>query len=376
MSGIRAGLNRSWVVGAAELLRTVRDPHVLAYLVAPLALYPVLTWATMQWLESPAPDGAPTVAVQAPPALVQDLEDAGLALVEHRGAADVAVTTVHDELRWSVSVEVLRPRPRARRALRMVERALDETRAHRTAELLASRGVSVPVRHDVVYVPVQGEAHVTGRIVGIASAVAWVMAMLVGAVYPAIDVVVAERERNTAEALWVTPVPRWSLLIGKVGACAVLVGAVGVSHGVACAVTTSRLAGSLVVNQWPVMGTVAGMMVLPGVMATAGFIAVANVVLATFARTFKEGEMLGTIGVILGTVPCAVAAGALATGRAASLEVVPVASTVVALQRAGDGTLTMAGAASLLILHLCLIFGLLGLVGALRPGWAAPSRQS
>lgn len=142
--------------------------------------------------------------------------------------------------------------------------------------------------------------------------------------YVAIDTTAGERERRSMEPLLITPAPRLGLVVGKVLAAATF-GAAGVAltivaTGVALALAPLEQIGARV-DVSPLMGLVVFGTTAPLVLFAASF----QVLLASFARSFKEAQTLVSVSALLGMIP-----GMMLTlspfGREAWMMAVPVLS--------------------------------------------------
>lgn len=379
MSEIRAGLNRSVVVAGAELVRTLRDPHVMAYLVAPVALYPLLLWLGLQGASHLVVIGggeAPQVRVEAPLEVRQALRAEGLVVVRRDEEADLAVLS--GGKRGVITVHVDTSHEVARRGLAAVRRAVSALERKATERMVAEAGGAPPRWLDVVEEPVRGSGAVWRDRVATLVALLAVVAMWLSGLYPAIDVVVAEREHRTLEALWMAPVPRWALLVGKVAACTVLVAIVGVAHVVGAGLTLVRLATETAVELPALAPSVRGLWLgVPTWLATAGVVASAHVLVALSARSYKEGELAGTLLVLVGLVPCAGAAVRLLAQQPDGVMFLPLGGSVLVLQQALAGELTVGlalGGAALELLVMGALMGVLVRYGrASRGAWGSGS---
>lgn len=367
MSEIRVGLDRTWVVGASELLRTLRDPHVLAYLAAPLVMYPLLTWAASLWI-APAP--GLSVFVDGPPEVVASLEEAGVPLVDASSRRDVEVHVASDGMTWSVDIEVNTLESSVEREVSRIRRVLWRTRRSAVLAWLEQEGHPRPAMLAQARRP--GAPNRAARMASVGLGMVMVGAMLIAAVYPAIDMVVRERVGNTAETLLSTPVPRWSLWVGKAMACTVLTGGASLAHGGAVLLTLGRLTLTMPAHaEVPVLqpDPMQALLALPTLAATAMVVGTGMVFVIGHSRTFKGAEMLGTAATLAASVPVALAGVGLASEVLPASPWVPVGNAVLVVHRAALGELTEEAAVAATVVNLMIAVLALVLVARGPRAW-------
>ena len=154
---------------------------------------------------------------------------------------------------------------------------------------------------------VASQRQVGAFILGLMLPLFFVIAVAVGCFYPAIDATAGERERGTWETLMSTGANRLSVAAAKYGFVWSMGGAAGLLNLGVMAVTMKPLFGALpgggleaVVFRVP---WVAIPVIVMGAVLLGGFIAGGMLVLATFARTFKEGQAMVTPFFMLLVVP-------------------------------------------------------------------------
>ncbi len=350
-------MRRVLVIAASELSRILRDPMVIAFLVGPSVVYPMIVLGTFQFLmaedarherevvrlaiASDVPDALREAFAEPPFSARPLVADPEPALIE--GTLDVALTGQFDGPRWSVTLRHVAVFPRARRAVGKVEDALGALRKRRFEALVSddARGLA-DLDVDLEFVgPVQG---MLLRIGGLLLGAFAVVPMLFGALYPAVDAIGAEREHETLETLLVSAVPRRTWFFGKALACTTMT-VLGSLANVALLVLALLqvqllLAAGVLPNdillRWNGLSTLGGM---PALLATAWLIAATMLLAVSIGRTYKEGQVLGTTLMILPLVPASAAATAFEGEPAPELLVVPFANTIVAVQRGIVGDL-------------------------------------
>jgi len=123
----------------------------------------------------------------------------------------------------------------------------------------------------------------------------FVIMVAMGSIYPAVDAIAGERERNTWETLISTASNRTTIVTAKYLYVATMGGVAGVLNLTAMTATIgpifgpvfSRGGGFEVSLPWAALPLLAVAAVL-----LAGFVAAGMMILASFARTFKEGQAM------------------------------------------------------------------------------------
>lgn len=346
-----------WIV-VKELRETVRDPHVLLFLVFPIAAYPAILWGTLQiamadagWRETQSW----TIAAEGPERLVDALADgnnrvpypADEAAIDEAlrdGTLDLAVhtDTENDGLRWVALLKYDSGRPRSSAALHQAVERMRALRKERVKERAAERGLGEEDLEPLVWTAeIRGGAHaVMNWVATILVAFLLPTSLLMSGLYPAIDIVVGERERQTIETTMVSATPRLALAAGRLVTVLVFMGVGAAANLIGITLTASTLAIQLTAEAgaaW--IPPLTAWLALPALAGTAVFGAGFMLIALLPARTFKEGEMFGSVvlGVLLG--PLAAAVPPVLTGEAGGVAVwIPMANTSVALMSALDGS--------------------------------------
>ena len=162
------------------------------------------------------------MAIQGPAILVQAAEEAGLDVVEvgdaeavAAGELDLLVEGTEHEGRLEVELSHVSTRNASLKARDRYEDALEDTELS-LAEALA---VGVGTTAEALAPPEVEEedlappAEVTAFLLSRAVPAVMLVSLLLGAAYPAVEVVVGERERHTIETTLVAPVPRSAVLL-------------------------------------------------------------------------------------------------------------------------------------------------------------------
>ncbi|MBN2056593.1 ABC transporter permease subunit [bacterium] len=130
-----------------------------------------------------------------------------------------------------------------------------------------------------------------------------------GTLYPSIDVIVGERERRTLETTLLTPTPRLVIVMGKfiavvvAGVAAVLlnIGSLALTAG-----HTLFLMSGLDSASFTIPSQALPLIMVTAVIVSAGFAAV-SILIASYARTFREGQSFVTPFFVLSFQPAVVA---------------------------------------------------------------------
>lgn len=323
------------VVYKKELKETLRDRRTLAAMVlVPMVLYPatvLITTEAMVAEQRTADEGQ--LSVGAPPELPQDLAqflasqprlqftslasgpyDTARARQELQGGLHVLITvnaTSAEALRQDRTADLKLyvdatqpsgdgPESRMRAILRDYSRSTVRRRlqAHALEPELA-RPLKIDVRS--VATPDERGNHLLGMI--LPSLVLLFVAL--SSLYPAIDLTAGEKERKTLATLLTTPVPLSQLVLGKLLAVVTvgtLAGALNVSalgltflrvmHGAAPATQVSFEIG---------LGTILGF--VGAVLAAAFPLAALMLLFASFARSFRDANLLLTPVLLLAMAP-------------------------------------------------------------------------
>lgn len=323
---IVAVLRAIWTVLGKELRENLRDFHVLAYSLAfPMFFYPALIWGIFQIaglqagtaerepgrLDVLGPDHA-VAAVLAEPGedesaawQVEAVDGGEVGLLA--GEVDAVVRMTADGEALAVTVDHVSTRPRSARAAQIVERRMDDLRDARLSEMAAELGLAEPelaawdVERDDRSPPVALLSFVLSMLLPAQLA----LIILIAALYPAVDVVVGERERSTLETTMVAAVPRLAVMGGKVLAVAVIVGVALAGNVLALTLTVLHTAYSMEAVEEVTLDLSTGdlLLALPVLASTVLLVGAAMVLGVLPARTFKQGELAGTVVAMVAFVP-------------------------------------------------------------------------
>jgi len=384
-----------------ELREALREPTVLLFSVGfPILFYPLLIWATIQLVtleEGLFEQSPPEVAVEGSSRVVEAATEAGLTVVSGT-PEDVAAGSLDLHIQATERGEALEllqsyssTRTSSRRALERFDRETDQLEDDLAEAMAAKRAVDLdsleprPLEREDLSPP----AEVTAFLLSRAVPAIMLVSLILGAAYPAVEVVVGERERKTIETTMVAAVPRETVLLGKVLAVLSIVALSTVGNVGSVLLTLLHVeatlgggdSGASIAFDW-----VALALATPAIAVTAA-LAVALMILAALpATTFKQGQNLVSLISTLGMGGAVV--GMLPTVELdLTMAAVPMANAVLVLRDALAGDLALvptlvatAVNGVLAAIILALAARVAGretyLFGASLPRWLAPLRRS
>lgn len=377
-----------------ELRESLREPTVLLFSVGfPVIFYPLLIWAALQLvlLEEGLFEAAPpTVAVQGPEVLLEAADEAGLQVVVDRGReaveegeTDLRVTGTEAGRQLRVELDYVSTRNPSLKAHTRYDEALEVMEEDLTQALADEVGVSLEAlaAPEIVEEDTAPPAEVTAFLLSRIIPAVMLVSLLLGAAYPAVEVVVGERERKTIETTLVAPVSRRSILLGKLLAVLAIVLLATLGNVGSVLLTMLHIEASF--SEGGVAGIAVDLvdmaLALPA-LATTATLAVALMILAALpATSFKQGQnlvsTLSTVGM-----------GGAVVGMAPELDfglvwaLVPFANAVLSLRDALAGELAAAPALLAALVNGVLAAGVLSLAtrvaghetylfGARLPAW-------
>lgn len=154
------------------------------------------------------------------------------------------------------------------------------------------------------------EERMSGMFLAMIMPMMLVMWAMLGGMYTAIDVAAGEKERLTLEALLISPVSRWQLVLGKylavvgtsLGAALITLGSMLISvQVIAPALLTEMDASDLMLS---IGGGQIALLLLVSLL-TAGWSSAIQVALSVYARSFKEAQSYLSPLAIIAVVPAA-----------------------------------------------------------------------
>lgn len=383
-----------WHIAVNELRITMRGWHTLLVVLFPLALYPAMLWAAAEFaVYETARQEAESLRVvvsgelppelSAPPFEVVQGDEVSLAA----GAADLIAQGTPKGEQLQVTLQYQGTRPRSSRARKAAQEVLDELRDARRDVWVAKLPDAPPetwtVASDAADDEVTSALGLLGAMVGYTA----VLMMGLGCSYPAVSMVVGERESQTLETLLLASTPRWMLLFGKVLAGALIAAGTACAHAIALSLTMLQLAASAAEQvgeqleglDLPLSAVVqtlaaplARMVVLvgPAMVSTALFASAIMMLVVTPARTFKEAEVLVSTALIGFLLPAGGAVVLSMSGEPPPLWWLPLANLVELVRLAGLGELDMLHALGVALYNCLWLVGVVVALGSLVSGEA------
>lgn len=313
-----------WVLYLHELRSALRERNIVVYsLLIPAILYPLLiwlTWTAVTFVGGQNESQSSRIVLPALPAELQKLDEQ----LRHEPQFEIFSNSIEFEgkeselLREGRADAVLRlehqegdPNPRLvllfdgskdrsrlakTRVMPIIERAREQWLEKTSRELGIAPSQWTPFRADI-----KNEA--SGRDMG-AFLLKLVVPLLLlimtamGCFYPAVDAIAGERERNTWETLMASAAGRPSILLAKYfyvatfGCAAGLLNLLGIGISLTAIVTGTASAADTQLHL-SIPPSAVPLMILCTLLI-ALFIAAVMLILASFARTFKEGQAMIT----------------------------------------------------------------------------------
>ena len=178
-----------------------------------------------------------------------------------------------------------------------------------------------------------------------------------GALYPAVDTTAGERERNTWETMLVTAASRTDIIVAKylyVVTLATVSGLLNLTVVLLCLKALLGPAPGVTIE----MSAMALLVVVPGTVMLALFVSAGLMLMASFARTFQQGQSLVSPFFLLVALPGIITADP-GTTFTLPLAFVPVVNMALVFREAIAGRFPVAHIAiSLGVLALCVVAAL------------------
>jgi sodium transport system permease protein len=306
-------MNTSLVVFLKEVRENLRDKRTVINalltgpLIGPLMLGMIMNVTISQQLnQAEAPLELPVIGASNAPNLLEALRQQGLdpqppvadpiAAVRNRDVAAVLRIPAGFGKSWDkgdpAQVEVYYDSSRrdTQQAVNRLRDMLEEYSRRSEALRLVARGLS-PALASPVVVDVRDQSTPRSRAGALFSILPYffVFTVFMGGMYLAIDLTAGERERQTLEPLFVNPVARWRILLGKIGAICVF----SVSSLLICAtgftvvgrfIPTEKLGMDLGLG--PSFALKVLVLMLPLVLLVAAL----QTLVAAFSKTYREAQ--------------------------------------------------------------------------------------
>ena len=323
------------VLYVRELRSALREKSIVVNgILLPIFMYPFLMWAmftAFTFVEGQSEGFVSRVAIpdeEGFPALHAALgarddmrvetaqPDDSLDVLLSRGELDAIVrfaapTGEGARLDGNTSVQILfdRAEERSQRAASRIQASVGELRSERLAREAVLLGLdTVSLRAFVIEAENVQSDRDRGRLI-LALLIPLFLTLMValGCFVPAVDTTAGERERSTWETLWTTGVSRTSVVLAKyllVASMGVLAGLLNVA---AMSLTLGGILTTMLGDRAREIGLSLPLDLIPLMVAVAVLLALLfaalMMVLAAFARTFKEGQAMVTPAFYLSMAP-------------------------------------------------------------------------
>lgn len=322
MKGVR--WNLVGLVFRKELLEALRDRRSLvAMFGVPLLVYPLMILGMsllVQMGERKLAEDPSQVVLQGAADLpgLRDALEGGAEDLEivppppdvvealRQGAADAAVSVKPDDDGSTViEIRIDESKGRAAVAEGRVRAALEEYEADLVATSFEEHSLPASLGDPVTITAanVAREGALGGRMLGFMVPALLLVSSALGAFYPAVGAITREREMGLAEVLFVAPITRMELLLGKVGLVALAALVTGFLNLVSMGLVASKIGSSLVEDTTlklePGAIALAYLAAVPAVL----LLAAAVLLVAAMARTYQEAGHYATPVLLLGSMP-------------------------------------------------------------------------
>jgi len=297
-----------------EIRSSLRERQVMVFsIVVPVVLYPVLLWGVfsmMSLAEDRQEDLRPRVAGMAAEDFQQLPEELGTVetLEWAEPPSDSADAVARLENRTLDAVLMARPGPeyeilysgtgeRGRAAMHRLRRALQDYRRRnlRTAALMAGTSADEWQVFDLATLDVSSRAEQGSFILGLMLPVFFSVMVAVGSFYPAVDSTAGDRERRTWETLMSTGAKRSTILWAKYLSVTTFGTLAGVLNVASMTLSLSTILAPLASDaQLPsfAISPASIPLVLLASALLGGVVSAGMMILASFARNFREGQAM------------------------------------------------------------------------------------
>lgn len=306
-------MNSSLVVFRKEVRENLRDKRTLINglltgpLIGPLIFVMIMNvMISRQLTQAESPLELPVIGASNAPNLVAELHQQGfdpqppvadpIAAVRDRDVAAVLSIPADFGKSWDkgdpAQVEIYYDSSRrdTEQAVQRLKGMLDKYSRLNGALRLVARGLS-PALTSPVVVDERDQSTPQSRAGALFSILPYffVLTVFMGGMYLAIDLTAGERERHSLEPLFVNPVARWRILLGKIGAIC----AFSVASLLIC-VTAFTIAGHLIPTERLGMelglGPLFGLKVLVLMLPLVLLVAALQTLVAAFSKSYREAQ--------------------------------------------------------------------------------------
>lgn len=314
---MKSTLREIGLLYARELRSALRERNIVIYsIVLPIVLYPGILWivfSTFTFVEGQADRVTARVAVHGDssrhPGILRLLRsNDGIALVEDLDSESLAVEAldagqVDVVLEFPTRLEGIEgvltydgARERSRTARLRIDGIIEDYRSSTLITTLRSTGIPpAEIQHFwIEQENVATDREMGGFLLGLFVPTFMIVMIGVGAMYPAVDATAGEREVSTWETLLTAAVSRRNIVIAKYLYVATMALTAGLLNLTAMSLTLGGLVDALAMDADFRVALPPGaiLIILLGTALLALFIAAGMMLLASFARTFREGQSL------------------------------------------------------------------------------------
>lgn len=381
-----------WTLLRRELVCALRERSLLIYsLVIPLLLYPLVLWlvvSAITFVEGQREAQTPRIEVfgaSEPYEQLRQMLELGSELrslataptleqaqsrARRLAEADTDLIVIVRQRAGAAGrlegtqfiVEHDSSRDRSVRALELFHEQLDDFRRDKLADWAADAGLSAAQLQDFVIVEhnhaarAEMGAFILGRLVPMTL----LIMVALGATYPAVDTTAGERERQTWETTLTLGAPRWTIVAAKyvyVVIMAAVAGALNlVGMTLALRATILQLQAVDIEVAFPLSALPIAMV---AIIAAASLAAAVMLIFASFAETYKQGQSLVGVVLIVFMMLPALVAQLPDDGLSLASAAIPVGGMCLCLRQLFSGSFDIQFFAVAMVANL----GLLGLAG-------------
>lgn len=322
MSGVR--WQRVSLVFRKELLEALRDRRsLMAMFGVPLLVYPLMMLGMGFLVQL----GARKLAEEPSQIVVQGAESLpGLdeAIARSPGELEISVTppepaealregvidalvTISPDEGGGVTVEIQLDESKSRSAVAetRIRELLADLEAERVGDSFEEHGLARNLANpiEITLADVARPGAMGGKLLGTMVPAMLLISAALGGFYPAVGAITREREVGLAEVLFVAPITRTELLLGKVGLVTLAALLTALLNLVSMGLVASKIGSSLTegtsITLEPARVALAYLAAMPAVLLLAS----AVLLVATMARTYQEAGHYSTPVMLLGSLP-------------------------------------------------------------------------
>ena len=309
----------TWIIARKELLETLRDHRtLLSMILIPVVFYPAMIFlmtqvASVQMARMESESGVVGFEQETIPAVLMNAIDQEERLELHQpgeshsrrelsdGTLDVLVQVSDDfSAQWAAlgtgEVTLLydeaseRSRLLVERMENIFEKLNEERLEERLKELTVAREAIIPISWNLENIA--PPARMGGYLLGKILPLFLILAIVLGAFYPAVDLTAGEKERGTLQSLLTAPVPIRDIIAGKfiaVSGITLLAGAINLGS-IALFFGQTAILGDMPMGIHLELSSYTVVLLSCAVIVLALFFSALLMTVAVLARSFKEAQ--------------------------------------------------------------------------------------